>query len=66
MPFKKLADEATPKKCRHPEHDPPGHIVLAPGTYMYTCPGCGQETTVRIPRKPWLLLPRAYWKAIKT
>ena len=25
-----------------PKHDPPMNIVLQPGTYEYTCPGCGE------------------------
>lgn len=32
----------TKSNCRHPEHDPPGYIVLEDGAYKYTCPGCGE------------------------
>jgi len=28
--------------CLHPEHMPPMHIVLDPGVYEHTCPGCGE------------------------
>lgn len=35
--------------CRHPGHNPPGHIVLEPGTYRYTCPGCGASVTFTVP-----------------
>jgi hypothetical protein len=37
--LKKIADPE--KHCRHPEHEPPTHIVLEPGTWEHTCPGCG-------------------------
>lgn len=42
------------KICRHPEHDPPGHIVLEPGTYEHTCPGCGRVQIVNVPVTTWL------------
>lgn len=29
-----------PELCFHPEHIPSKYIVLEPGTYRYTCPGC--------------------------
>jgi len=45
--LRKIADE--PKPCLHPEHNPPSHIVLSPGTYEYTCPGCGERQTFRVP-----------------
>ncbi len=38
-----------PKVCLHLEHDPPGHIVLEPGTYRHTCPNCGKVTTFSVP-----------------
>lgn len=31
--------------CLHPEHNPPNMIVLPPGRYKHTCPGCGHEQT---------------------
>lgn len=34
------------KKCYDPEHRPPGHVVLPPGIYEYTCPGCGETRRV--------------------
>ena len=37
------------KVCLHPNHNPPGHIVLSPGTYEYTCPGCGATQIVNVP-----------------
>jgi hypothetical protein len=39
----------THKRCSHPEHKPPMHIVLEPGTYKHTCPGCGKVTTFEVP-----------------
>lgn len=38
MTLRKLADEPMP--CAHPEHEPPKHIMLSPGTYEHTCPSC--------------------------
>lgn len=40
MGLKKIADLPRQQFCRHPEHNPPGHIVLSPGVYEHTCPGC--------------------------
>lgn len=39
MTLIKIAD--APKPCLNPEHNPPSMIVLSPGTYQHTCPGCG-------------------------
>ncbi len=37
--------------CRHPEHDPPGHIVIPQGKiYRHICPGCGSEAVLRPPQ----------------
>lgn len=41
MTLVKIKDQEKP--CLHPEHEPPMHIVLEPGTYQHTCPGCGQK-----------------------
>ena len=48
MPFVDYKADEKDKRCRHPEHDPPGHIVLKPGTYTYQCPACGQKQTFRV------------------
>ncbi len=34
--------------CTHPEHNPPSHIVLEPGTHYYECPSCQKETILVI------------------
>lgn len=47
MPLKKIADPP-PRPCLHPEHNFPSMIVLDPGTYEYTCPGCGASRIVRV------------------
>lgn len=37
--------------CFHPEHSPPTHFVVPPGTtYEHRCPGCGKTQTVHVPR----------------
>lgn len=43
-----------PPPCRHPEHDPPGMIVLKPGTHTWECPGC-KQTQVVVKREATLL-----------
>jgi hypothetical protein len=61
MTIKKISD--LPKFCNHPEHNPPSMIVLPPGVYEHTCPGCLQKITFIIDgphlqgtnsRGPWL------------
>ena len=47
MPLEKIAN--APKHCLSPEHDPPSHMVLDPGTYKYTCPMCGEAVTFTVP-----------------
>ena len=47
--LRKIADEYVPRPCLNPEHDPPSMIVLEPGTYEYTCPGCGETVTFSVP-----------------
>jgi hypothetical protein len=56
MPLRKLPDshDWTQQYCHHPEHNPPGHIVLQPGTYVHTCPGCGQTIVFTVPQGPTL------------
>ena len=39
----------TQKRCTHPEHEPPKHIVLESGTYRHTCPGCGKVVEFTVP-----------------
>ena len=40
--------------CRHPEHNPPGHIVLPPGQYEHECPKCHEKQMVIIPPSGYL------------
>jgi hypothetical protein len=42
MTIKKIETWPKPKICRNPEHNPPSHMVLEPGLYSHTCPGCGK------------------------
>jgi hypothetical protein len=48
MPFKKIEDVSEDEICRNPEHNPPMHISLKPGTYEWTCPACGKSTKVKV------------------
>ncbi len=48
MTIKKIETWPKLKICRHPEHNPPAHIVLEPGSYSHTCPGCGKEQVFTI------------------
>lgn len=45
--FRKISDP--PKFCRYPGHNPPMYISLPPGTYEYTCPGCGETGVFTVP-----------------
>lgn len=42
MPLKKI-DSGVAGPCVSPEHEPPGAMVYAPGTYEWTCPACGEK-----------------------
>jgi len=53
MGLKKIRDLPAEKTCRHPEHEPPRHIVLSPGVYEYVCPGCGQRRELFVTRPVW-------------
>lgn len=46
MGFRKIGDFKDFGICAHPEHEPPGMIVLQPGVYEWKCPGCHKETIV--------------------
>lgn len=45
--LRKIRDIKPP--CRHPQHNPPGYIVLSPGVYEHVCPGCGKSITFTVP-----------------
>ncbi|MFI5298206.1 MAG: hypothetical protein ACHREM_08925 [Polyangiales bacterium] len=46
MTLRKIADEQRP--CQHSEHEPPNMIVLSPGTWEHTCPGCGAKVVFHV------------------
>jgi hypothetical protein len=47
-PHKDLSDWT--KVCINPEHYPPMHLWIPPGTtYRHKCPGCGKETAIVMP-----------------
>lgn len=50
MTLKKISDHI---RCMNPEHDPPMHIVLSPGVWEHTCPGCGQTTVFHVDAPMW-------------
>lgn len=41
------------RPCFHPEHNPPQHIVLAPGIYEHECPACGHKTIFTVRETYW-------------
>lgn len=47
------------KPCLYPEHNPPTHIVLAPGRYRYTCPVCGHAVEFTVASRDCLGAARA-------
>jgi hypothetical protein len=49
MPLKKIKSHRMKDVCLHPEHNPPSHIVLEPGDYIYSCPECGKEKVLSVP-----------------
>lgn len=52
--IRKIADFPREKICRHPEHKPPSMIVLDPGVYEHTCPGCSEIIIFNIRPKSFL------------
>jgi hypothetical protein len=55
MPFVPLDPEDEnffPEQCFHPEHNPPGHMVITK-PMKWVCPGCGSSTVVR-PREVYM------------
>lgn len=61
MTLKKVStpEEDRQRMCRWPEHNPPMHIVLSPGTYEHTCDKCGKKTVFTV-RGPYHAT-RPYW-----
>ena len=53
MTLRKLPDSEVwqERLCQSPEHNPPSHIVLEPGTWEHTCPACGKKLIFTIPAK---------------
>ncbi len=49
--FRKIANVPEFGFCKHPEHDPPKHIVLDPGVYEYQCPACAARSVITQHRK---------------
>lgn len=41
MNTRKISD--LPEMCRHPEHNPPTHMVYEPGVWEHICPSCGNR-----------------------
>lgn len=52
MPFKKISSFSTEPRCLHPEHNPPTMILMEPGVYEYTCPGCEHSQEYVVPPRP--------------
>jgi hypothetical protein len=50
--LRKIADLPHVNYCRNPEHNPPNMIVLPPGVYEHTCPGCGHVSQFVVPKGP--------------
>lgn len=55
MPFVPLTPEEKERykpPCNHPEHDPPGMIVIH-HPCKYVCPACGREVIINPPIVRW-------------
>lgn len=52
MPTRKIRDLEPELVCRHPDHDPPTHMLFENGVWEHECPGCGRKIqfTVNHPR----------------
>jgi hypothetical protein len=46
---RKVAEVPKTQKCFDKQHNPPDMIVLEPGRYEHTCPGCGHVQTLNVP-----------------
>ena len=45
--FEDIPESDWPKPCRHPQHEPPTHIVIPSGKrYRHICPGCDRELAI--------------------
>lgn len=64
MTLRRIDNDNKQWQKMHPEHNPPNMIVLEPGTYEHTCPGCGAMTIFVVPPRPTLGDPPA--KIIKS
>lgn len=56
MPTRRIDDPENPesqRRCRHPEHEPPMHMVFPPGLYEHECPGCGRKLVFRVDEMVW-------------
>lgn len=51
MSLVKIGDIKPP--CMNPSHNPPMHIVLSPGVYEHTCPGCGAKQRFTVAGPYW-------------
>lgn len=47
--MRKIAEPKQNEICMNPEHKPPMHIYLTPGTYEHVCPSCGHKTIFTVP-----------------
>lgn len=58
MSLKRVGDLPQEHVCQHSEHNPPAHIVLRPGVYEHTCPGC--KRTLQFSVYPTHMVERPY------
>jgi len=54
MPFVRHEPHEDIKRCCHPEHNPPRHILLEPGRHTWECPVCGERQTFEVSPRPQL------------
>lgn len=43
MPTRKIRDLDPQEVCRHPEHNPPKHMLFEDGIYEHECPECHRK-----------------------
>lgn len=60
MPFKSVPSfHWNAQPCRSPEHNPPRHIYLPQGNYIWVCPCCGEEFNFSSSSTSWTTSPNA-------
>lgn len=61
MTLIKVRDFPPSYYCQHPAHNPPTMMVLSPGEYEHTCPGCGAVSRFMVYPRPMCSTSPTVW-----